>query len=432
MAEYRHSGKKRKQKENTVLVAYRYRLYPDKEQREYFAKVFGCVRFYWNKALEIKLRTLQEKHEVPIVTPAQLKREYPFLKEVDSLALCNAQLALEKAFSAWLQGKAQKPRFKRKKDAQSYTTNNCNGQIKIDFNSNTVRLPKLRRPVKAKLHRTFTGRIKSVTIVRTKAGRYYASVLVEEPLEAMPKLPEPKNRVCGVDLGLKDYAVIVNDSGVEKIPHPHWIKKTERKIAKLQRQLARKKGYRKGERKSKRFLKTLEKLAKLYEKLANQRKDFLHKLSLHLIRENQAVVVESLNVRGMVHNSRLAKHIADSSWSLFARFLEYKAERYGRQLIKAPRNYPSTQLCSVCGYKNGSLTLSDRKWVCPVCGTEHDRDVNAATNLYLYGLTHLTGGRAGPVRTEARGECSAGGTDVCLVYEAPLCEAGSSTFCKVE
>ena len=134
----------------------------------------------------------------------------------------------------------------------------------------------------------------------------------------------------------------------------------------------------------------------------------------------------------MVHNSRLAKHIADSSWSLFVRFLEYKTERYGRQLIKAPRNYPSTQLCSVCGYKNGKLALSYRRWTCPVCGTEHDRDINAATNLYLYGLARLMGGRVGPTRTEARGEGSAGGTDICPVYEASLCEAGSFTFCKVE
>ena len=431
MAEYRHSGKKRKQNKNTILVAYRYRLYPDKEQEQYFMKVFGCVRFYWNKALEIKLKALEEKQEIPIVTPAQLKKEYPFLKEVDSLALSNAQLSLEKAFSAWFQKKSKKPKFKRKKDVQSYTTNNL-GQIKIDFDNNTIKLPKLKKPVKIKLHRRFNGKIKNVTITMTRSGKYYASVLVEEPLETIPKLPEPVSKVCGIDLGIKDYAIIANDNGVKKIQHPHWIRETEKKIAKLQKQLARKKGFRKGEKKSKRFLKTAKKLAKLYEKLSNQRRDFLHKLSLHLIRENQTVVVEDLNIKGMLSNSRLAKHISDSSWHLFVSFLDYKAKRYGRTLIRVPRNFPSTKLCSVCGYKNDNLTLADRKWVCPICKTEHDRDVNASINLYLYGFTHLTGGRAGLARTQARGECSAGGTGICPVYEASLCEAGSSILYRVE
>ena len=426
MAELRHSGRKPKRDSETVLVAYRYRLYPNREQKEFFAKIFGCVRFYWNKALELKLKDLKS----PVVRPAQLKDEYPFLKEIDSMALCNTQLQLEKAFSAWFQGKAKKPRFKRKKSRQTYTTNNINNSIKVNFEKQTVKLPKLKKPVRVRFHRRFCGRIKSATVEKTTTGKYYISILVEEPL--FPKLPEPESQICGIDVGLMDYAVIYSENGAVHIPHPRWIKKTERRIKKLQRRLARKKGYRKGEAKSKNFEKLGKKLAKLYEKLKNQRRDFLHKLSKAIIRENQAVVVESLCVKNMQRNHYLAKAISDSGWAEFIRMLKYKAEWYGRVVIEVPSNFPSSKLCSVCGWKNESLRLSDRKWKCPVCGTEHNRDENAARNLYLYGLACLKGGRAGPARTDARGGSSGSGTGLRSVYEPSPVEAGSSTFYKVE
>jgi len=423
-----HSGKKPSREDNTVLIAYRYRLYPDKEQKTFFAKTFGCVRFYWNKAVELKLKNQSSS----VIRPAQLKKEYPFLREIDSMALCNAQLQLEKAFSAWLQGKAGKPAFKRKKARQSYTTNNIGSRIKVDFDQQTIKLPKLKKPVKAKLHRKFTGKIKSVTVEKTPTDKYYVSILVEVEKQTLSELARPTSRICGIDVGLIDYAVIASDNGIRHIPHPKWIKKTEKQIIKLQRRLAKKQGYRKGEKKSENFERLRKKLARLYEKLVNQRKDFLHKLSKAIISENQAVVVESLCIKNMQKNPYLAKAISDSAWSEFIRMVKYKAEWYGRIVIEAPTNFPSSKQCHVCNWKNKELKLSERTWKCPVCKIEHQRDENSSINLYLYGLACLKGGRAGLARTYACGGSSNGGTAFVQVYELSPVEAGSSTFYKVE
>jgi len=402
-----------------MLKAYRYRIYPSKKQKEFLEKTFGCVRFYWNKALEIKLNVFrentgkpkEERKPIPQVLPASLKKDYPFLKEVDSLALANAQLNLEKAFKEFLKGKRGMPKFKRKKAKQSYTTNNVNNSIRVDFEKGTIRLPKVGE-IKAKLHRTFSGIIKSATIEKTATGKYFVSILVEEqPQENI----QPAEKICAIDLGLKDFVVIVDSDGnVKKIPHPKWITKTEKRIKREQRRLARK------QKGSKNREKQRTKLAKLHEKLRNQREDFLHKLSKAIISENQAVVVEGLNVKGLLSNGNLSKHIADSSWSKFLRYLYYKAQFYGRQVIEADTFFPSSKLCSVCGYKKENLKLSEREWICPVCGTKHDRDVNAGLNLLKYGFTHLTGGRAGTVRTYACGGVN--NSD----------EAGSSIFYKME
>lgn len=342
-------------------------------------KTFGCVRFYWNMALELKPKALENKEKIPQVLPAHLKKDYPFLKEVDSLALANAQLQLEKAIKNWLKDKTHKK-------------------------------PKLGW-VKAKLHREFSGLIKSATVRKTKTGKYFVSVLVEE--EIKPK--ERVHKVCAIDLGLKDYVVIVDSNGnVEKVENPKYIKRVEKKIVKEQRKLSRKKeGY-------KNYEKQRIKLAKLYERLVNQREDFLHKLSKRIIDENQVVILEDLNVRGLLSNSNLAKHISDSSWSKFVQYLSYKAQWYGRELMFVDRFFPSSKICSFCGYKNDALTLKDREWTCPICQTKHDRDVNASKNLLNYGLTRLKGGRDGTARTYACGGASSSD------------EAGSSIFYKME
>lgn len=393
-----------------MLRAYKYRIYPNKKQKELLEKTFGCVRFYWNKALEIKLKALENKEKIPQVLPAQLKKEYEFLKEVDSLALANAQLQLEKAIKDWLSKKTKKPKFKRKKDKQSYTTNNVKGSIRVDFEKGLIRLPKLGL-VKTELHRTFEGTIKSATVRKTRTGKYFVSILVEEEIRPLPET----DRVCAIDLGLKHFATVCySDGTVEKVANPKYLVKTERRLTREQRKLSRK------QKGSKNFEKQRQKLAKLYEKVKNQREDFLHKLSKRIVSENQAIILEDLNIKGLLSNGNLSRHIADTSWNRFIQYLLYKAQWYGRDVIFVDRFYPSSKTCHVCGYRNQNLRLSDREWLCPVCGTKHDRDINAGKNLLLYGLTRLKGGRVGTTRTYACG--GAGSSD----------EAGSSMLYSVE
>ena len=361
-----------------MLYIYRFRLYPNKKQVEFLNHQIGHCRFVYNKFLEIAKEDYEKEgkswhyYEYKRLLP-KLKQEFPFLKEANSQSLQEAVKWLDRAFKNFFKGLAKFPKFKSKK-----RTNSISIPQHFRIEGDRIKIPKLKTAIKFKKHREIEGKIKNISITKLPSGKFYLNILADREIEPLPKT----DKVVAIDVGLTHFCTL---STGEKIENPRNLLKTERRLKKLQRKLSRKvKG-------GKKYHKLQRRIAKLHEKVVNQRNDFLHKLSKKIIGDNQAVIVEDLNVKGLIQNGNLSKHIADASWRRFISYLEYKAKLYGRKLIEVNPFYPSSKLCSVCGYKNENLKLSDRKWECPKCGTQHDRDYNATLNLLKEGLKHLKG-----------------------------------------
>jgi len=353
--------------------AFKFRLLPNKKQEVLLAKTFGCVRFVYNKMLAERKETYEKfkddketlkKQKSP--TPAKYKDEFPFLKEVDSLALANAQMNLQKAYKNFFEGHTEFPKFKNRKAKQSYTTNLVNENIELK--DGHIKLPKLKW-VKIKQHREIPAdyQLKSCTISRTKSGKYYVSVLTEYEKEIQSKKIE---NVVGLDFTMAELYV---SSENEKANYPRYYRAMSEKLAEAQRILSKR---RKG---SARWNKQRLVVAKLHEKVANQRMNFLHHKSKDLASNFDAVVIEDLNMKRMFQALHFGKSVHDNGWGMFTTFLAYKLKEQGKQLVKIDRWFPSTKKCSCCGAEK-KMFISERTYQCS-CGFVADRDYNSAINI---------------------------------------------------
>ena len=368
-----------------MLKAFRYELFPTEDQKVAFEQHFGCSRFLYNWGLEQRIKAHTEgKKQTCIdlinILP-ELKEKYPWLKEVNSQALQMPLRNLDNAYTRFFKKTGKFPRFKSKH--HSTPKFQCPQHVRIDFKKQLLSLTKI-PDIQFALDRTFKGDIKTTTIKKTPTGRYFVSVLVEDGMELPPKPKVDPDQTIGLDLGLRDFCI---DSSGRKVPNPKFLRQSEKRLKHHQRMLSKKKRY-KGKPGSKNYQEQRLKVAIIHERVANQRKDFLHKLSTKLVRENQSICLEDLAVRNMLKNHCLAKSISDAAWTEFRRQMEYKAEWYGRNILTIGRFDPSSKICSCCGAINRTLTLDQREWTCE-CGAEHDRDVNAAKNIKSLALLHL-------------------------------------------
>jgi len=366
----------------TITKAYKVRIYPNKSQNLKIEQTFGAKRFIFNYFLALNKEKLEKKEykinyndESKILT--LLKQENEWLTQSDKFSLQNAIKDQDTAFKNLFEKRAKFPRFHSKRDVyQSYRTNLTNGNIEIK--GRYIKLPKIGY-VKFAKSQEMIGKILNVTISRSN-NKYYASICVSTELTPKPI----ENNRCGIDLGLNSLMVIKDQNdNIKAIKNPKWLEKSLKNLKRKQQKLSRKQHSRfKGDTtsKSKRYIKQQKTVAKVQEKIANQRKDFLHKLSTQIIDENQAIGIEDLNVKGLMKNHKLSRHIAQSGWRLFRTMLEYKSQWHERELTVHDRFYPSSRLCT-CGVKNKELNLSDRIWICKACGATHKRDELAAHNL---------------------------------------------------
>ncbi len=358
--------------------AFKFRIYPNTSQQTLIARTFGCVRFIYNRMLSDRIEYYKQTGQSLNNTPAKYKKEFEWLKEADSLALANAQLNLNKAYRSFFRDKkAGFPKFKsRKSNHQSYTTNYVNGNIRMM--DGCITLPKL-KAVRIKQHREIPDdhKLKSVTISRTPAGKYYASILYEYDSHIEPVQPE---KFLGLDYSMTELIVASDGS---KTGYPRYYRQALKKLKREQRKLSG------CEKASRNRNKQRLKVAKLHEKVANQRKDFLHKLSGQIANAADVVCIEDLNIRGMSRALNFGKSVSDNGFGIFVSMLDYKLKERGKQLVKIDRWFPSSKMCSECGTVKGSLLLSERTYHCEVCGNTFDRDQNASINIRNEGARML-------------------------------------------
>ena len=354
-------------------------MYPNKEHIMMFHKHFGACRYIYNWGLEYKIRTYKEEGKfISRFTLnkeiTELKSSEKWLQEVNSQSLQGATLNLDNAFTKFFREKTGFPKFKSKKNPiQSF---NVPQGYEVDFENSRVRLPKIGW-VKTKLHRRFEGKQRTAVISRTNTEKYYISILVDDEKHVPEKQLFDEENTLGIDLGISHF--LITSDGL-KVQNPRHLKNNLKKLKREQRKLSRK---RKGSNNRK---KQRLRVSKIHEKIKNVREDFQHKWSTKLIRENQAICLETLNIKGMLKNKRLAQHISDVGWYSFLEKLKYKSEWHGKTLLQIGQFEPSTKLCSNCGYHNTDLKLKHRMWICPDCGSVHDRDVNAAVNIKDFAL----------------------------------------------
>ena len=369
-----------------MLRAYKYRIYPTEEQKVLFAKTFGCCRFVYNWALNLKIEAykLEKKSvaykEVQNRMVNELKKENQWLTEVNSQALLNTIRNLDTAYKNFFRDTHAVgfPRFKSRKNRQSFQ---CPQHCSVDFKKGTLSIPKA-KGIPAVLHRKFKGMVKTVTISMTPSGRYFASVLVDTAIQELPASAIQGDTTLGIDLGIKSLAVC---SDGRTFDNPKNLQRSLDRLKLLQKQLSRK------QKGSANRNKTRIRVARLQERIANCRKDSLHKITHALTHDSQVhtICMENLNVKGMQRNHHLAQAVGDASFGMFLTLLEYKCSWYGVNLIKIDRFAPSSKTCGKCGYIYKGLKLSERSWTCPECGTHHDRDFNAACNIKEFGLKAL-------------------------------------------
>jgi len=359
--------------------AIKVRIYPNKTQAEKLSQVMGCCRWWYNYALNLCIDTYKATGKG--VSQIALNKYLPKLKkekETAWLGDCYSQclqsvtLNLTKAFKNFFEGRTKYPRYKSYHGRQS-----CQYPQNVSIVDGCLKIPQLGL-VRASIHRIFEGEIKTVTVSKTPTGKYFASILFDTKQE----LPEVTitGKICGIDLGIKDFAIVHDGEKTSKYANPRHIKKHEKNLARKQQKLARKQKGSKNREKARKLV------AKVHERISNARQDFLHKLSRKIVNNNQVVVIEQLNIKGMVRNHSLAKAISDVGWGTFINFLDYKLKQKGGLLVEIDRWFPSSKTCSHCHYQMSEMPLEIREWTCPSCDSHHDRDENASKNIRAEGI----------------------------------------------